>query len=117
MHSRCSSAVTRQGLLEGAGRCKMYWVQGIRIAPCTYSFHCETTQFQAFVTVLQGFPEGAAGPILRCKMYWVQGDPADSDSLAKADVAQADAVILGAAESRPPKEARSAFTELVFHIY
>ena len=28
---------------------------------------------------MQGFPEGAAGPILRCKMYWVEGDPADAE--------------------------------------
>lgn len=62
--------------------------------------------------VLQGFPEGAAGPILRCKMYWVQGDPADAGSLAKADIAHADAVILGAADSRPPKEVITSTAQL-----
>lgn len=66
------------------------------------------TELPRFVTrddsSLQGFPEGAAGPILRCKMTWQEGDPTDAGALSKAGVAHADAVILGAADSRPPKE-------------
>lgn len=57
-------------------------------------------------TLPQGFPEGAAGPILRCKMTWAEGDPTDAEALSKAGVAHADAVILGAVDSKPPKEVR-----------
>lgn len=66
-----------------------------------------TAEEIACSTALQGFPEGAAGPILRCKMTWAEGDPTDASALSKAGVAHADAVILGAADSRPPKEVRN----------
>jgi hypothetical protein len=70
-------------------------------------FCCQGTQPSSSSVALQGFPEGAAGPILRCKMTWAEGDPTDASALAKAGVAHADAVILGAADSRPPKEVRN----------
>ena len=56
---------------------------------------------------MQGFPEGAAGPILRCKMTWTEGDPTDAAALTQANVAHADAVIIGAADSKPPKEVQT----------
>lgn len=43
-------------------------------------------------------------------MTWAEGDPTDASALAQAGVAHADAVILGAADSRPPKEVSRAAT-------